>query len=139
MTVTRKEVIDQARKYLGVKFKLHGRDARGMDCVGLLYRVGIDLGFKLEDDREYNFEPQVKKINRVLDAYTMPAPTTTPRHGQVVKLRQNRFPMHLGFISVEGPRITVLNANFKKGGVCEDPWLEWEPLVMEYREVVGVG
>lgn len=139
MIATREQVIAEARKYIGVRFKLHGRDIRGMDCVGLLYRVGVDLGFKLEDDKHYNAEPQVEKINRVLNAYTHKAPTTTPRHGQVVKLRQHRFPMHLGFVSVVGSRVTLINANMKKGGVSEDNWAEWEPLVMEYREVIGVG
>jgi len=136
--ITREQVIATARSYIGVRFRLHGRDRNGLDCVGLLYRVGTDLGFNLEDDTDYNRRPQVEKINNMLAKYTRPAPRTPPRNGQVLKLRQHMFPMHLGFLVVENGRLSVINANLHKKAVVEDTYDMWHDLVMEHRDVMGV-
>jgi cell wall-associated NlpC family hydrolase len=38
-----REVVSQARKYRNVRFKHQGRTIGGLDCVGLILRVGVDL------------------------------------------------------------------------------------------------
>jgi len=46
-------VVHNARKYLGVPFKMKGRDKQGLDCCGLLACVGRDCGFYVKDSMEY--------------------------------------------------------------------------------------
>lgn len=135
---TRDDIIKSARSYLGTKFRLYGRSRTGVDCVGLLYCVGHDLGINIADDRDYTTNPEPHKIQKVLEAYTYKAPVNVPRSGQVLKLRQHVFPMHLGFLVVEHGRLSVINANMHLKRVVEDPWENWERLVMEHREVNGV-
>jgi hypothetical protein len=52
-TVTGEQVAQAARKYLGVPFKLHGRDERGMDCVGLIVCVAKQFGLE-SDLKDYD-------------------------------------------------------------------------------------
>jgi cell wall-associated NlpC family hydrolase len=44
--VTGTNILDQAKKYLGVPYVFGGEDASGMDCSGLVQRVLEDLGYK---------------------------------------------------------------------------------------------
>ncbi|MEA2174101.1 MAG: hypothetical protein QOD00_1693 [Blastocatellia bacterium] len=37
------DVVTQAKKYSRVRFKHQGRTSSGLDCVGLILRVGVDL------------------------------------------------------------------------------------------------
>jgi hypothetical protein len=135
---TRDDIVKSARSYIGTKFRLYGRERTGVDCVGLLYCVGHDLGINIKDNRDYTTNPEPRKIQAVLEAYTRPAPAGVPRNGQVLKLRQHIFPMHLGFLVVENGRLSVINANMHLKRVVEDPWESWQHLVREHRDVSGV-
>lgn len=136
---TRQKVVDVARSYVGVSFRLYGRDRTGVDCVGLLYCIGKDLGIEAANDTNYSIQPEPAKLQKMLDAYTMPVPMNPPRTGRVLKLRQMLFPMHIGILVVEHGRLSVINANVKKRRVVEDGWEEWQNLVMEYRDIKGVS
>lgn len=48
---------NQARAYLDVPFVHRGRDRRGLDCAGLVWRCYADLGAVLPDLRRYGREP----------------------------------------------------------------------------------
>lgn len=51
-------LVQQARSYLGVKYRHRGRDPKtGLDCAGLPWRCYADLGVKLPDLRLYGREP----------------------------------------------------------------------------------
>lgn len=137
--IRRDEVVKAARTYLGVKFRMYGRDRSGVDCVGLLYCVMHDLGSKVEDFTNYTRGPEVDKLNNALDSYSYHVPNNPPRTGQVLKLRQFVFPMHTGILVIENGNKSVINANIKKGKVVEDSWNDWKQLVMEHREIRGVA
>src|SRR6266542_4253923 len=55
-TVTGKRVVEAARKYLGVPFKLHGQDQRGVDCIQLILAVGRDFGLVVDDIPDYDLK-----------------------------------------------------------------------------------
>lgn len=48
---------DYARKYLGTPFKHRGRDPRGLDCAGLVWRAYFDAGLTMPDLARYGREP----------------------------------------------------------------------------------
>lgn len=136
---TRQQVVDAARSYIGVNFRMYGRDRTGVDCVGLLYCIGKDLGVQGWDMTDYSRQPEPAKLQAMLDAFTVKVPANPPRTGRVVKLRQMIFPMHVGILVVEGGRLSVINANVKRKKVVEDSWEVWKNLVMEYRDIKGVS
>lgn len=136
--ITRSEIIKVARSYLGVKFRMYGRDRTGVDCVGLLYCIGNELGVNVGDYKDYTRGPEPEKLQAALEAYTYPAPMNPPLNGQVLKLRQMIFPMHLGILVVENGQRTVINANIKKKQVVEESFDNWRNLILEHRDIKGV-
>ena len=46
--VSGQEIVKVARTYLGAPFKLHGRDKRGIDCVGLIVSVAKEFGLAVD-------------------------------------------------------------------------------------------
>ncbi len=137
-TFTRNDIIRVARSYIGTPFRLYGRERTGVDCVGLLYCLGKDLGIEVDNYTNYKATPEPAKLQLMLDAYTYPTTINPPRNGQILKLRQLVFPMHVGVLVVEGQRLSVINANVKAKRVIEEPYSTWKDLVLEHREIFGV-
>lgn len=46
-------VVEAARQYLGAPFKLHGKDKRGIDCIGLIIAVAKDFGLVVNNIPDY--------------------------------------------------------------------------------------
>lgn len=136
--IDRNELIATARSYIGVKFRLHGRDRTGLDCVGLVFRVMKDHGIELPDYTDYTRNVESVKLNAALEMHSTLAPGGVYRSGQLLKIRQFIFPMHTAFLAVEKGRMTVIHANVKRQQVCEQEFSQWKDLVMEYREINGV-
>jgi len=44
------DIVADARRYLGVRYKVNGRDRDGFDCVGLIVIVGNDFGLNWQRD-----------------------------------------------------------------------------------------
>jgi|GEM_PF-1040304 len=59
------------RRYLGIQYKLRGRDYRtGLDCYGLIIAVYKDLGFDLLDiEEEYDINWQWQKRVNFIEKY----------------------------------------------------------------------
>ncbi|HEY0004537.1 MAG TPA: hypothetical protein VGB17_06970 [Pyrinomonadaceae bacterium] len=54
--VTRKQIVEAARSYIGVPYVAGGQDRSGVNCAGLLIAVGRDLGLsELEFEGRANF------------------------------------------------------------------------------------
>jgi hypothetical protein len=46
--ITGQEIVDDARRYLGVPYKLNGRASDGLDCMGIVMLIASDFGFHWE-------------------------------------------------------------------------------------------
>lgn len=44
MSVTRQQIVDKAREFLGAEYRHMGRDENGIDCIGLVMITGQQLG-----------------------------------------------------------------------------------------------
>lgn len=138
--VERSAIVAAAREYLGVPFRYHGRNRLGLDCVGLLWVTTRDLGYEIDDNTSYTRDPQGELINAKLEEISDPVPTNELRLGQIVKLRQSVYPMHVGILGRDQwGRFTVINANIKRKAVIEQSISEWASLIMGVRELKGVA
>jgi len=48
------DIVNAARKYLGVKFQHQGRTKRGLDCLGLVVLAATDCGIVCNDRTDYS-------------------------------------------------------------------------------------
>ncbi len=139
MTVTRKDIVDEARTWLGVKFKKGGRDRTGVDCIGLLLGVGYHFGFDIEDSVEYSFNPEPTMFQHMVYDQTVDRNLNDVQEGSIVILRQSVFPMHTGILakSVYGGW-SIINANLKERRVVEQSIDVWKDMLIglrDYREM----
>lgn len=135
--VTRDDVVEAARSYLGVRFKKYGRTKEGgFDCVGLLLAVGNDLGLPVEDLKGYAFDP----IPQVFMSHIGKQTTfqRKPTHGSIALLRQSVYPMHTGIIAKTPNGFTIINAHMGKRKVIEQPARDWDGLIIQYRDFQGI-
>lgn len=57
------EIASAARKYLGVPFRLHGREASiGLDCIGLAIRVLTEIGMNVASPPRYRIANRSDKL-----------------------------------------------------------------------------
>lgn len=136
--IDRMDIVRAARSYLGVYFKKGGRDRAGMDCVGLLYSVGRDIGLELEDTTAYTFDPNAPLMQRYVFEQSERRKINTLQNGYIAILRQSIFPMHTGIIALDGAWPTIINANAIKRRVIEQPLDAWFKDLIEVRDYKGV-
>lgn len=98
-------LVEQARRYLGVRFAHQGRSKEtGVDCLGLLVCVMRDVGLRLRqrdveahDRRDYRVFPDVHTLrfhlNQALDV------ADDMRVGDVVLFNVDGRPQHLALIA----------------------------------------
>jgi len=129
-----KKIVADARTWLGVRFKKGGRDRMGIDCIGLLIRVGEAQGLSIRDTVEYSFNPEPRLFENFVYDQTEPLPANTLRVGSILILKQSIFPMHTGILARDHhDRWSVINANAKEHKVVEQPLESWRKLIISIR------
>lgn len=118
----RKEIIRLARSYIGTPWKHKGRSKAGIDCIGVPYVVGKELGLHTYDDsldygrvaRNYDFMRamaplgvRVKDLNAVKD-------------GDILVIRIPIFPQHVAIASHIGDWQTIIHASVDARKVVEE-------------------
>ena len=137
--ITRQQVVDTARSYIGTKFVRSGRSkTAGVDCVGLLTVVGRDLGLDIRDILNYDFEPKPGVFLDIIRSQTDYHPMGSFKPGTIVLLRQSIFPMHAGIIGRDASGATVINANMRARKVIEEPIAKWRSEIIELRDYKGL-
>ena len=135
MIPSRRELVDEARTWLGVKFKKGGRNRTGVDCIGLLIGVGRRFGFDIEDTIEYSFSPEPSKFQDMVYGQTIQRDEFDVLEGSIVILRQSIFPMHTGLIAKDTyGRWSIINANLKERKVVEQSIDVWADLIIGIRD-----
>jgi cell wall-associated NlpC family hydrolase len=97
---TRQDIIDTARKYLGVRYKHQGRTAFGLDCLGLVVRVAHDLGLSNDDNTDYGPVPDGRRLMAEMDARLDRVAVGKP--GDVLLMRFDKNPQHLAIMTDKG-------------------------------------
>ena len=98
----RAEILQEARKYLGVRFRHQGRSDQGLDCLGLVLVVinkvyGRDLEFT-----GYPKQPDARELRRNLNQELERIPVGQGIPGDVALLTYGGETTHLGFITDVG-------------------------------------
>ncbi len=107
MNITRQDVVDYARTWEGTPFRDQGRNKRGMDCLGYIWRIANDLQLCNEDlsTREvidqfnYGRVANKGKFLAVLERYLVRIPMNEAQLADVYLYYYVHFPQHLALIT----------------------------------------
>ena len=128
------KIVADARSWIGVKFRKGGRDRTGIDCIGLLIRVGEEQGLTIRDDTQYSFNPEPAKFTEMVFSQTEPLSMNSLRVGSILVFRQTIFPMHTGILARDHHNEwSVINANAKERRVVEQPLSYWKANLIAIR------
>ena len=123
---TRRQVVDEARKWVGVKWRHMGRDRAGIDCGGLVCNVANALGVEHIDMRIYSHVPDGFELRAVMDKCLDRIDHTAARYGDLVLMRWDRMPVHIGILSDTYQPLGLIHAYAAMRGVVEHTFSgEW--------------
>jgi hypothetical protein len=135
VSVKRADILTSALKYIGVRWRIRGRDpTQGLDCVGLLANVAWDNGYSFTDSLAYDPKnPDVAQYRALVIGQTDPGAINCIRTGSILLLKQALFPWHTGIAVMEkdGPP-RLIHASIK------DRQVVMVPLDTQYKQIVNV-
>lgn len=129
--VTRRDILAEARSWLGTPFHHQGRlKGVGADCIGLVVGVARGLGLAAVDRPGYARTPDGVSLAAALDAQMRRVAAADA--GDVLLLRIRRQPQHVGFLGEAG---TLIHAYSGADKVVETPMTDWwwQRVVAAYR------
>lgn len=120
-TITGADVERAGRRYLGVRWLHQGRSMQGLDCAGLVIRVGHDLGLTGFDTRDYARIPSGGQMRATMRAQCIELPPETePRAGMIALMRFANEPQHVAIIATHPlGGLSLLHALTFERKVCE--------------------
>lgn len=100
---TKTEIVQEAKTWIGTPFKHQGRvKGLGVDCVGLI--IGIAHAFHLTDFdyAAYSHAPDGITMQKLLNQHLHAIPIHTAKAGDIVLMRFDAQPQHVGILSDYG-------------------------------------
>jgi len=96
---TRAEVVEAARKYLGARWQHQARGDHALDCVGLLVRVGRDLGIADVRVSDYVKHPDGARLLQEAGLYMRQIEKRNFAVGDALAMRfGSGAPQHFGIV-----------------------------------------
>ncbi len=120
-------LINEARSWIGTKFKHQGRikinkyDAGGCDCLGLMLGLGIKTktGTALKSLDVPNY-PRLLQSNQLLEQLNiLLEPVDELYLENLILIKVNKWPQHLAIITSLEPEITIIHSYLQAGKVVE--------------------
>jgi cell wall-associated NlpC family hydrolase len=132
------KIIDEARKWIGVRFRHQGRSRRGVDCSGFVCCVaGQVLGFdpieKIGRPR-YNKKPDEKELRDGLKRFCKRIKQNEAMPGDIVLMAYENQTTHIGFVTEHG----VIHSTAQARGVVEQGFESRLKAIAYYRLPEGL-
>lgn len=130
-----------ARALVGTPFRLHGRNERGLDCLGLAWLAARRCGVDLPDVHDYDALPPLAAVVPRLAA-VLPSAGPIVKPGDLAVFAVAQRHAHLGIVSrLDGGRLGVIHAYAPLARVVEHGLdMRWRRrLVRRYRITVKEG
>jgi cell wall-associated NlpC family hydrolase len=123
MMTMREQIVEEARKYLGVRFRHQGRTVAGIDCAGLILNVGNDLGLIEYSETGYARRPNSYAMLNSLNKNLQPV-LGEPQAGDIILFSYFGRPQHLGFRTDRGMIHAFANARKVVEHHLDSTWRE---------------
>lgn len=110
MTITRADLVAEARSWLGTRYRHQGRrKGVGVDCIGLVGGVALACGVRnaaawMSDPDMHNYArtPDPTMLRRALAQYLDPVGTSRALPGDVLLFALERQPRHFALLVAPG-------------------------------------
>lgn len=104
-------MIDEARSFVGVRWRHRGRSRYGIDCIGLLVRGAEAAGLPMRDRLDYGREPWRDTLDAEMRAH-FGDPVGDLQPGDVVTMRApgQPAPGHVGIVARHGGYLTLIHS-----------------------------
>jgi cell wall-associated NlpC family hydrolase len=123
--VTRQDIVDEARSYLGVRWKHQGRSREAIDCAGLVICVGRDLGLTHYDYTAYRRRPDHQKfIEYFVAGGGIRLNVADVQPGDVLLFTEYSYPCHSSIVSEKRGVLHIIHSHLPRRGVVEEPLIE---------------
>lgn len=123
----RMEIMNEARKYIGVRWKHQERGNGAIDCAGLIINVGKTMGFVDKDFevKDYQRHSQGYKFLNHFKNNMKEKSLLDTNIGDVVLFKDDLYPCHCGIIGInEKGNFTIIHACAKMKKVVEERMTE---------------
>ncbi len=149
VTVTRADVVAEARRWLGTPYRHQGRSRlTGCDCLGLVGGVALALGLLPEGWWEREFDARWAGYGRHPQGSTLRAgaeqvltPVSQPAPGDVLLVRFGREPQHFAIVAEHplGTGLSIVHAASQRGRVVEQGLdAAWRQRIVAIYRLPGV-
>ena len=139
---TREDIVNEARKWLGVRWVHQGRTRNGIDCAGLVACVGKDLGLITYDTTDYQRRPDHSKFTQYFESgggIRKNVKDAAP--GDVMIFREKSFPCHTAIVSTMYGQPAMIHAFVLRKMVVEelidDNWAAKRVACFQYPNLGG--
>ena len=138
---TRQELATEVDKWIGTRWRHQGRTlVHGVDCIGLLlvscWALGIGRGYS--DPKNYSRTASKESLLDPFRGYMVEKKRTDFDLGDVVLLKDDIFPCHVGIISQMHPHVKFTHAYAKlRKVVKQDMDAHWQSRIthcFEFKE-----
>lgn len=118
--VTRDMIVEQARTWLGVKWRHQGRTRYGVDCAGLVIKVAHSLGLSKFDMFGYDRRGFQLSFVNVFREHMDEKSVNARETGDVLLFRDNLYPCHAAIVTCNRGTEYVIHSSPKKRGTTEE-------------------
>jgi len=118
------DIVTEARRWIGARWRHQGRGPAGVDCIGLLIVVADGLRVPHHDvtayDRRATGTRLLEEFARALD----PVALSEARPGDILVFAETTYPCHAGFLTARHGTLHLLHAHALRRCVLEEPLTE---------------
>lgn len=135
----RNEVVEDARGWIGTKWRHQGRNRFGIDCAGLVIVVAQKFG--LQDTNPVNYPRRTSGdqfVNYFRAAGMIDVPYMARLPGDVILVQAQGLPCHCGFFATRKGIDTYIHGYAIRRQVVEEPLAEWVPKITHVLRFPGI-
>lgn len=115
------DIVRQARAWIGTPWRHQGRVPRvGLDCAGLIIKVAHELQLSTYDFTAYQRHAQWSLFVDFFRAHGREIDIRAARPGDILIMRQERFPCHCAIVGDDGAELSIIHAYALRRAVVEE-------------------
>lgn len=123
---SRTDIVESARKNLGIPWRHQGRSKTGLDCLGLLIVVADDLGIPYQDEQGYQRRPNGHNLVNKFKDQLQEISIKDIQPGDALIFADEIYPCHVAIVSEKYGKLHIIHAHATRRKVLEEQYgYEW--------------